>query len=92
MRYAVRLTLAMVTGYALTLVFPDYVHGGWVLLTTALIMRANYSVTRKRRDDRVIGNLAGCLATALLVRFAAAGGARGLRRHRHRHVARLRAR
>jgi uncharacterized membrane protein YccC len=68
-RYAIRLTLATVTGYALTLVFPAYVHGGWVLLTTALIMRANYSVTRKRRDDRVIGNLAGCLATALLVRL-----------------------
>jgi uncharacterized membrane protein YccC len=68
-RYAIRLTLATVTGYALTLVFPDYVHGGWVLLTTALIMRANYSITRTRRDDRVIGNLAGCLVTAVLVRL-----------------------
>jgi uncharacterized membrane protein YccC len=66
-RYAIRLTLATVTGYALTLIFPNYVHGGWVLLTTALIMRANYSVTRKRRDDRVVGNLVGCLVTVLLV-------------------------
>lgn len=67
-RYAIRLTLAMLAGYGLTLVFPAYVHGGWVMLTTALIMRANYSVTRRRRDDRVLGNLAGCLATMFLVR------------------------
>jgi uncharacterized membrane protein YccC len=51
------------------LVFPAYIHGGWVLLTTALIMRANYSVTRQRRNDRVLGNLAGCLATVLLIRL-----------------------
>jgi len=68
-RYALRLSLAMVTGYLLTLIFPQYIHGGWVLLTTALIMRANYSTTRRRRDDRVVGNLAGCIITMLLVRF-----------------------
>jgi uncharacterized membrane protein YccC len=69
LRYAIRLTLAMTGGYLLTLLFPDYIHGGWVLLTTALIMRANYSITRRRRDDRVLGNLAGCAATVMLVRF-----------------------
>lgn len=68
-RYALRLSLAMTTGYALTLIFPQYIHGGWVMLTTALIMRANYSTTRRRRDDRVLGNLAGCIVTMLLVRF-----------------------
>jgi uncharacterized membrane protein YccC len=68
-RYAIRLTLAMTVGYALTLIFPGYIHGGWVLLTTALIMRANYSTTRQRRDDRVLGNLAGCIVTVILIRF-----------------------
>lgn len=68
-RYALRLSLAMITGYLLTLIFPQYIHGGWVMLTTALIMRANYSTTRRRRDDRVLGNLAGCVVTMLLVRF-----------------------
>jgi uncharacterized membrane protein YccC len=68
-RYALRLSLAMVTGYLLTVIFPQYIHGGWVMLTTALIMRANYSTTRRRRDDRVVGNLAGCIVTMLLVRF-----------------------
>ncbi|HVU21752.1 MAG TPA: FUSC family membrane protein, partial [Rhizomicrobium sp.] len=68
-RYALRLSLAMATGYLLTVIFPQYIHGGWVMLTTALIMRANYSTTRRRRDDRVVGNLAGCIVTMLLVRF-----------------------
>jgi uncharacterized membrane protein YccC len=67
LRYAIRLTLAMTSAYLLTLIVPRYVHGGWVLLTTALILRANYSITRRRRDDRVVGNLIGCVATALLI-------------------------
>lgn len=60
LRYAIRLSLAMTTGLALTLIFPRFAHANWVLLTIALIMRANYSVTRQRRWDRVTGTLIGC--------------------------------
>jgi uncharacterized membrane protein YccC len=56
----------MTTGLALTLIFPRFAHANWVLLTIALIMRANYSVTRRRRWDRVTGTLIGC---ALAVTF-----------------------
>ena len=66
LRYAIRLSLAMTTGLGLTLVFPRFAHANWVLLTIALIMRANYSVTRRRRWDRVSGTLIGC---ALAVTF-----------------------
>jgi len=66
LRYAIRLSLAMTTGLALTLIFPRFAHANWVLLTIALIMRANYSVTRQRRWDRVTGTLIGC---ALAVGF-----------------------
>ncbi|HET7083365.1 MAG TPA: FUSC family membrane protein [Rhizomicrobium sp.] len=66
LRYAIRLALAMTTGLALTLVFPRFAHANWVLLTIALIMRANYSVTRQRRWDRITGTLIGC---ALAVTF-----------------------
>ncbi|HVV28202.1 MAG TPA: FUSC family membrane protein [Rhizomicrobium sp.] len=65
-RYAVRLALAMTAGFVLTLAFPRFAHANWVLLTIALIMRANYSVTRRRRWDRVTGTLIGC---ALAVTF-----------------------
>lgn len=69
MRYAVRLTLAMLAGYALTVAMPRYVHGGWILLTIALIMRANFAVTRQRRNDRIVGTLIGCAGAAVLVPF-----------------------
>jgi len=69
MRYAIRLTLAMTCGYLLTLTLPGMLHGGWVLLTTALIMRTSYSITKQRRNDRILGTAAGCLAAALLVYF-----------------------
>jgi uncharacterized membrane protein YccC len=69
LRYTLRLTGAMVSGYLLTLLLPGIVHGGWVLLTTMLIMRASYSVTKQRRNDRVIGTAAGCVVAALLVHY-----------------------
>jgi uncharacterized membrane protein YccC len=69
MRYAIRTTLAMAAAYGITLFFPNYVHGGWILLTTALIMRANYTITRQRRNDRVLGTLLGCVISAALIHF-----------------------
>ncbi|MDE2295586.1 MAG: FUSC family protein, partial [Gammaproteobacteria bacterium] len=66
-RYALRLTLAMLLGYGVTLALPHGVHGGWVLLTIALIMRGSYAVTRQRRNDRLVGTLAGCGVMALLL-------------------------
>jgi uncharacterized membrane protein YccC len=72
MRYAIRLALAMTAGLGLTLAFPRFGHANWVLLTIALIMRANYSVTSQRRWDRVTGTLVGCsLAVLLLLVFPA---------------------
>ncbi|MDR3527178.1 MAG: FUSC family membrane protein [Rhizomicrobium sp.] len=69
MRYAIRLTGAMTCGYLLTLLLPNMVHGGWVLLTTSLILRASYSITRQRRNDRIIGTAAGCVVAAVLVHY-----------------------
>lgn len=69
LRYAIRLTLAMTCGYLLTLAMPNMLHGGWILLTTALVMRASYSITKQRRNDRIVGTAAGCIIAALLVHF-----------------------
>jgi uncharacterized membrane protein YccC len=67
LRYAIRLALAMTTGLALTLIFPRFAHANWILLTIALIMRANYSVTRQRRWDRITGTLIGCALAVLFI-------------------------
>jgi uncharacterized membrane protein YccC len=69
LRYTIRLTGAMTCGYLLTLLLPGMLHGGWVLLTTMLIMRANYSVTKQRRNDRIVGTAVGCIVAALLVHY-----------------------
>ena len=77
LRYAIRLSLAMATGLALTLIFPRFAHANWILLTIALIMRANYSVTRQRRWDRITGTLIGCALAVLFINTMPAAGAAG---------------
>jgi uncharacterized membrane protein YccC len=72
-RYAIRLAAAMCAGLALTVAFPRFAHASWILLTIALIMRANYSVTRRRRWDRILGTLIGCVAAAALQAFVPVG-------------------
>ena len=67
MRFGIRLSLAMLTGLMLTFAFPRFAHANWVLLTIALIMRANYSVTRQRRWDRIAGTLIGCAVAVALI-------------------------
>src|SRR5258706_12398 len=67
LRYAIRLSLAMTAGLALTLIFPRFAHANWVLLPIALIMRANYSVPRQRRWDRVTGTLIGCVLAVTFI-------------------------
>ena len=67
LRYAIRLSLAMTTGLALTLIFPRFAQANWILLTIALIMRANYSVTSQRRWDRITGTLIGCALAVIFI-------------------------
>lgn len=68
-RHAVRIGAAMGCGYILIRAIPQLNHGTWILLTVAVILRAQYSVTRQRRNDRLIGNLIGCVFTAGLLRI-----------------------
>ncbi|HUO55380.1 MAG TPA: FUSC family protein, partial [Rhodoblastus sp.] len=66
-RHALRLALALGFGYLLIELVPGLKHGNWILLTIAVIMRAGYSATRQRRDQRLVGSVIGCgLAGALL--------------------------
>ena len=67
LRFGIRLALAMTAGFLITLAFPHFAHANWIILTIALIMRANYSVTRKRRWDRVTGTLIGCAVAVALI-------------------------
>lgn len=57
-RHAVRLTLALVIGYVVSLLFP-LGHGYWILLTITTIVKPAYSITKKRNGQRILGTLTG---------------------------------
>lgn len=67
LRYSIRLALALLAGGLLSHLLPYGAHTYWVLLTIGVILRPNFSVTRRRIKDRVLGTLLGCgLVAALL--------------------------
>ena len=63
-RFALRLSAAMMAGAIIAVSLGGVGHGNWVLLTISVIMRASYGWTRRRRDDRIIGTLIGCVIAA----------------------------
>ncbi len=78
LQFAVRLALAMMAGALVAQSLGDNRHGNWVVLTIAVVMRAGYGLTRQRRDDRVIGTLAGCVLAAGSVAYLPAGALVGV--------------
>lgn len=65
-RYAVRLTVAMLAGYAVSNMLAVS-HTYWVLLTILTIVKPVYNVTRRRNIQRVSGTLAGVLAASVIL-------------------------
>ena len=78
LRFAVRLSLAMMAGAVVAQSLGDNRHGNWVLLTIAVVIRAGYGLTRQRRDDRVIGTLIGCVLAAGSVVYLPVGALVGV--------------
>ncbi len=72
-RFAARLAGAMMAGAVVADSLGGVGHGNWVLLTISVIMRASYGWTRKRRDDRVVGTMIGCIVAAVTVVYAPFG-------------------
>ena len=73
LRYSLRLALAMMAGAVVAQFLGDSGHGNWVLLTISVVMRANYGLTRQRRNDRVVGTLIGCVLAAGAVAWLPVG-------------------
>jgi len=61
LRYALRATLAVATGYAVALQLPWATHDYWILITIVVVMRGNLAQTVQRRNARVAGTVLGCL-------------------------------
>ncbi len=60
-RHAIRLGIALIAGYGCIQLF-DIQRGYWILLTTLFVCQPNYSATRQKLVQRVIGTLGGLLA------------------------------
>ncbi|MFL9924993.1 FUSC family membrane protein [Herbaspirillum lusitanum] len=68
-RFAIRVALAVTTGLWISNHLPYMAHGYWIVLTIVIILKPNFSSTKQRMADRLIGTVIGCLITALILRF-----------------------
>jgi uncharacterized membrane protein YccC len=59
-RHALRVTIAMLTGYFVSLFFP-LGHGYWILLTVVTILKPAYSISRTRNKQRLLGTITGVI-------------------------------
>ena len=67
LRHALRAALAIGTGYGLALLLPWGSRDYWILLTIVVVLRGSLAQTLERRNQRVLGTLAGsALAVGLL--------------------------
>lgn len=65
-RHAIRVTLGILIGYLVSLIF-DFGHGYWILLTVVTIMKPAFSITKQRNLYRIGGTFTGiALGFALL--------------------------
>ena len=67
LRYALRATLAVATGYVVALHLPWATHEHWVLIAIVVVMRGNLAQTVQRRNARVAGTVLGCLLVMALL-------------------------
>jgi len=66
-RHSVRVALALMVGYIVSLFFKVD-HGYWILLTIVVILKPAYALSKKRNSDRLIGTALG-IVIGLLVLF-----------------------
>jgi uncharacterized membrane protein (TIGR01666 family) len=59
-RHAIRISIATLAGYIISMLFPVG-HSYWILLTIIVILKPAYSLTRKRNYERLIGTICGVI-------------------------------
>ncbi|MFT3980304.1 MAG: FUSC family membrane protein [Ferruginibacter sp.] len=67
-RHALRMALALLAGYVVSLFF-NVDRGYWILLTIVVILKPAYSLSKQRNYDRLIGTALGIVAGFLIVFF-----------------------
>lgn len=68
LRHAVRLAVALLTGFALMRLTHDP-HGYWIVLTITFVSQPHYAATVKRLSQRILGTLMGLALGWALIRL-----------------------
>jgi uncharacterized membrane protein (TIGR01666 family) len=67
-RHAIRISIATLLGFIVSLLLPVG-HSYWILLTIIVILKPAYSLTKKRNYQRLIGTVAGAAIGLLILYF-----------------------
>jgi len=67
-RHALRVTIAVAVGFWLGRLLP-LTNAYWIVMTTVIILKPGYSLTKQRNSQRIIGTLIGCAASIALMVF-----------------------
>lgn len=67
-RHALRVAIAALTGYVVSIFFP-LGHGYWIMMTTIIILRPNYALSKQRNIQRVLGTVVGAIIGMVILLF-----------------------
>jgi uncharacterized membrane protein YccC len=65
-RHALRVAIGVALGFWLGRILP-LTHSYWICMTTIIILKPGFSMTRQRNAQRIIGTAIGCAASVALV-------------------------
>lgn len=65
-RHALRVTIAVGIGFWLGRLLP-LTNAYWIVMTTVIILKPGYSLTKQRNTQRIIGTAIGCAVTIALI-------------------------
>ncbi|HPH85337.1 MAG TPA: FUSC family protein, partial [Ferruginibacter sp.] len=68
-RHALRMMITCMAGFLVTKLISYGHHSYWVLLTTIVILKPGFSLTRQRNMERLVGTIAGGIIGVLLLSF-----------------------
>jgi uncharacterized membrane protein YccC len=65
-RHALRVTIAVASGFWLGRILP-LTNAYWIVMTTLIIMKPGYSLTKQRNTQRIVGTAIGCAVSIALI-------------------------
>ncbi|HEV3106173.1 MAG TPA: FUSC family membrane protein, partial [Trinickia sp.] len=67
-RHALRVTIGVAIGFWLGRLLP-LTNAYWIVMTTLIIMKPGYSLTKQRNVQRIVGTAIGCAVSVALILF-----------------------